>query len=130
MRSMCPWRIVGLMSTALMVVAWGCDGGGSAPAVESSTSPANVSGTVTIKGKTATRGKVTFDPTNIQRPTAKASTAEIGKDGTYKITAMVGENRVVVDSPEIHADSTLGNGETSFTAKAGENTFNIAIPPQ
>lgn len=127
MRSTHPWRIVGLMTSTFLMVAWGCDGGG-APTVESATTPATVSGTVTVKGKTATKGTVSFDPTNIQRPTEKSRSSPIGADGTYKIETLVGENKVIVDTPAIHADSTLGNGETSYNAKAGENTFNIVFP--
>ena len=72
------WRMVGL--AAALFVGWGC--GGGAPPVDSSTAEATVQGTVTARGKPVTRGVITFDPSNIERPVGPR-TAPIGKDGTH-----------------------------------------------
>jgi hypothetical protein len=122
-------RFGGLVALSLIAVACGCDGAGSAPTADSSTTESAVSGTVTVNGKLASEGKVTFDPANIQRKMAKATTVDIGKDGTYKLTTLVGDNRVIVDTPEIRKDSAaLANGETSHKVAAGGETFNIEFP--
>jgi hypothetical protein len=117
------------MASALLVVALGCEGGGGMPSTDSSTAEAKVSGKVTVNGKVASKGKVTFDPANVRRKDAKSTTVDISKDGAYSVTTLVGENRVIVDTPEIRADSAkLSNGETSYNATAGDNTFDITFP--
>src|SRR4051794_21185477 len=98
--------IVGLIGTWTLMAGWGCGGGGSAPAVSSSLTEATVSGTVTIKGKPATKGDVTFDPANSQRNVA-ARSAPIGADGTYTVTTLLGGNTVRVTSPETNRDPQL-----------------------
>ena len=129
MSSRHSWRIVRLISSAALLAAVGCGGPGGPPSVSSSNTPATVSGTIKVNGTPVSGGKVTFDPTNIRRKDANSTTVEIGKDGTYKVTTLVGENRVVVDTPEIRKDSaSLSNGETSFNANSGENTFDISFP--
>lgn len=128
MRRTFPSRVVGVLSTATVFVAvWGC--GDATPSTDTSSTPATVSGTITIKGKPATQGKVTFNPANVNRKTVPAATVDIGKDGSYKVSTLTGENTVTVDTPELRKNSSeLGNGMLSFKAAAGENTFNIEIP--
>ncbi len=116
--------VVGVAAT----LAWGCGDGGTPP-VESSMTEAKVTGTVKVRGKAATKGKVTFDPSNIRRKDVVPSTANIGKDGTYAITTLIGENSVFVETPETQRDSRLGYNTQRFDVKSGDNTFPIEIPP-
>ena len=112
----------------LLTAVWGCDGPGGPPSTDSTTAESTVSGTVTVMGKLATQGNVTFDPANIRRKDAKSVTAPIGKDGTYKVTTLAGENRVIVDTPDVRKNAdALGNGETTHSANAGTDTFNIEL---
>lgn len=98
----------------------GCGGGGSAPSVTSSTEEATVHGKVSIEGKPASSGKVSFDASNINRKSAPIVSADIGKDGTYTIKTMVGPNRVSVEAPQ-----TAGQvfAEQSLDVKGGDNSF-------
>lgn len=114
-----------LGSLATMALAIGCEGG--KPSVESSNTEAKVKGTVTINGKLANKGTVQFDPSNYQRKDVPAHTAEIGTDGTYSITTLTGENQVSVASPALQGRDT--SNMTNFNAQAGENSFNIVLPP-
>lgn len=117
-----------LVAGVVAVFAWGCGGAGTPP-VESSRTEAKVSGTVKIRGKAATKGKVTFDPSNIRRKDVAPSTAAIGKDGTYTITTLIGENSVFVETPETERDSRLGSNVQNLNVQVGDNTFDIQIPP-
>ena len=56
-----------------------------------------VRGTVTIKGKPATKGEVVFDPSNYERPNAEAHRAPIQEDGSYEVTTQVEYNMVQID---------------------------------
>jgi len=110
-----------LLATALLLVVWGCNSGGSAPAVSGSSEESTVKGTVTVKGKPATSGSLSFDPANPNRRTALVRTAEIGKDGSYTITTLIGQNIV----------SAQGRGIPTFRetydVKSGGDTINIDI---
>jgi hypothetical protein len=117
---------VSLCATAL-AASWGC--GDERPAVESSMAEATVRGTVRIKGKLATRGTVTFDPSNYLRKDAAARSARIAKDGTYSVTTLVGENTVMVQSPDLGRNSRLAYNEQTFVVKDGTNTFDIDLSP-
>jgi len=115
-----------LLATALLLVIWGCDGGG-APAVSGSSEESTVKGTVTAEGKPATSGRVTFDPANVNRRTALAHTAEIGKDGTYTVTTLIGENAVQVEArgqPLFRQGVNVKSGgdTINFEVKAGADT--------
>jgi hypothetical protein len=105
----------------------GC--GGGAPSASSSTAEATVHGTVTRAGKPLTKGRVTFDPANINRPTAGAATAEIAKDGTYTVRTLVDANQVSVDSPQLGRDPAGQHASIGeYVAKDGDNTFEVVIP--
>ena len=56
-------------------------------------------GRATSSGKPITEGRIIFDPAKVNRLTEVARTAEIGPDGTYKVTTLIGENRVTVAIP-------------------------------
>ncbi len=110
---------------AFAALTSGCNDG-PAPAT-SSTEEATVTGTVTIKGKTATKGTVTFDAASYQRPVG-ARSAEIGKDGSYTIKTYIGHNAVRVSSPLIKGREMDDNSQ-SFIVKSGDNRFDIQVPP-
>ncbi len=57
---------------------------------------------VTVNGKKASGGTILFDPLNVNRKSASAASAEIGKDGTYTIKTLVGEEP---DSGRIRRDA-------------------------
>lgn len=102
----------------------GCDQGGSAPAVSSSTEEGTVHGTVTINGKKASGGTIQFDPSNIKRKSVSAVAAEISKDGTYSIKTLIGENQIRVDSPETKKGMFSVD---SFEVKSGENSHDVSL---
>jgi len=111
-----------LLATAMLLVIWGCDGGGGgAPAVSGSSEESTVKGTVTIKGKPASKGTVVFDPANTSRRTALARNAEIGSDGTFTVTTLVGQNIVSLE----------GRGMPTYRqpvdVKSGGDTVNIDV---
>jgi len=110
-----------LLATALLLVVWGCNSGGSAPAVSGSSEESTVKGTVTIKGKAASSGKIVFDPANTSRRTAIARTAEIGKDGSYTVTTLIGQNIVSAEGRGIPTNRQV------VDVKSGGDTVNLDI---
>ena len=87
-----------LVPAFLLLAALGCMD--SRPSVSSSTTEATVKGTVTIKGKPATKGSVVFDPSNYARKNEQPRSAPLNKDGTYSIKTLIGSNSIRVSSPE------------------------------
>jgi hypothetical protein len=94
-----------------------------------SSEEANVKGRVTIRGKPATGGEISFDPANTKRPNEIARRAAIGKDGTYTVKTLVGNNAVRISFPGMERDRELGSAEQSFEVKPGENQFDFQLPP-
>lgn len=120
-------RIALAVSASVLVVGYGC--GDGRPSVSSSTQEGTVKGTVTIKGKLATKGQVVLDPANYKRKDAKARSGPIGADGTYSVTTLVGENSVRVEGPEVEQAGALYSS-LSIDVKAGENPpLDIKLPP-
>src|SRR4051812_45558137 len=78
-------------------VAATCGCGDGSESVSASTTEAKVVGKVTIKGKPATKGRVMFSAANSRRKDVAPRAAEIGKDGSYEITTLIGGNSVGVD---------------------------------
>jgi hypothetical protein len=118
-------RIAGLLLTMMLIIGWGC--GGATPPVDTSTQEATVKGTVKVKGKPASNGYVIFNPSNIKRK-AESRKATIGKDGTYSLTTLVGENSVELQVPEamkLGVDVPL----LQYDVKSGENAYDIELPP-
>jgi hypothetical protein len=69
---------------------------------------------------------VVFDPANIKR-NVEFRKAAIGKDGSYSIRTLVGENVVRLESNEV----MKVNMEAQFIStqvKPGDNTFDIKLP--
>ncbi|MEJ7638902.1 MAG: hypothetical protein WKF75_13260 [Singulisphaera sp.] len=117
-------RSVVLLGAACLVT--GC--GEGKPSATSSTREATVQGTVTVLGKPATKGQVTFDPRNINRPQAVIRTAEIGKDGAYRVTTLVGPNTISINVPRPPRPMPGMSPELGLDVKPGENTRDIALP--
>lgn len=117
-------RMMVLAAAAGLAVVWGCSGG--APAVDTSTTEATVSGKVSFSGKTATKGTVVFDPSNYKRKDAAPRSAEIGADGSYTVTTLVGQNQVSVNSPELKSSDYP---PIEFDVQSGDNTFDIEVTP-
>lgn len=116
---------VGLLAAALLVTGWGCDG---KPSVTTTDEEATVTGSVTIQGKKATAGTVTFNPSNYQRQ-VPARTVSIGNDGTYSIKTLLGQNQVRVSSPGLGSNRELSDLDFSYEVKAGPNVYDIILPP-
>jgi hypothetical protein len=104
-------------------------GGCGSPAASSSSTEATVHGTVKLKGKLVTSGKVSFNPANVNRKDAAIATAEIAKDGTYTVKTLVGYNMVSVTTPEIVKDPVLQYNRVQHNVAAGEDTYNIEVTP-
>jgi len=112
---------------ATLALVGGCDGGG-APAVSSSTTEkGKVHGTVTIKGKPATKGTLSFNPANIERKFVPAAEAPIGEDGTYTVETLIGGNEVTIKSPEAARDPEVSDFRGQFDVKSGDNVYDITI---
>jgi hypothetical protein len=116
---------VGLAAGVVVVACWGCAGG--TPSVSSSSEEASVKGTVTIQGKPASGGQITFDPSNINRKDARLYTTKIGPDGTYELKTLVGENVVSVQGPQIDRVPSLASNELHVDIKSGENTIPVDV---
>jgi hypothetical protein len=118
---------IGLFAGTLLAAAWGCDSKPTAntTAAASSHEEATVTGSVTIKGKKATGGTVTFEPTNENVPSRSAT---IEKDGTFSIKSLVGPNEVVVTAPglSLRASEAL---KVTIEVAPGPNTHDIVLPP-
>ncbi len=95
----------------------GCDG---PPAVDSSLTEATVTGIISVKGVPATGGTITFNPSNHLRQ-VPSRTAEIGKDGSYKLTTYTGANQVSFDGEVARQNMGVGLVKEFFEVKSGEN---------
>lgn len=117
-------RMMVLAATTGLALVWGCSGG--KPSVDTSTAEASVSGKVSFSGKTATKGTVVFDPSNYKRKDAAPRSAEIGADGSYTVTTLVGQNQISVNSPEL---KNSDYAPIEYDVQSGDNTFDIDITP-
>ncbi|WP_406698055.1 hypothetical protein V5E97_04300 [Singulisphaera sp. Ch08] len=116
-----------LTAAAMLVAAWGCSGG--VPDVSSSTAEATVKGTVKVRGKVATKGKVIFDPANMKRPDTAAREAPINQDGTYEIKAIVGGNSVRLSGPLLAKEPSLEYQSLPAEIQSGENKIDLEFLP-
>lgn len=124
------WRIdIGGLVVAALVAGGGC-GNPDAPNVSGSTEEAAVKGTVSVHGKPVTNGEISFRSFNINRPDAPLKTAKIGKDGTYTIQALIGDNVVEVSCKEITSPKNrdLMDNEQPVMIRSGEQTLDIELP--
>jgi hypothetical protein len=117
----------GLLAVACGLAAAGC--GPVVPHAESSLEEATVTGRVLSSGKPITKGRVIFDPANINRSKVAARTAEIGPDGAYQITTLVGENRVTVAIPGWRPKAGAPYIQQIYDVRQGrENRLDIPLP--
>jgi hypothetical protein len=119
----------GRRAAAAFACALALVGGCGSPASTSTDEEATVHGTVAVKGKRVTQGKVLFNPANINRKAAPTASAEIAKDGTYTIKTLVGRNKVSVSTPETTSDPVLQYNSSQYDVKGGDNTYEIEVPP-
>jgi hypothetical protein len=117
-----------LLVVLCVLAASGC--GSGAPYAESSMTEATVTGRVSSSGKPITKGQVVFDPANVNRRGEEARMAEIGQDGTYKLTTLIGENRVTVAIPGRTRKAGSPYVQQIFKVQTGENTFDITVPDE
>ena len=117
------------MAVMTVGIIAGCS---DAPRVSGSMEQATVKGIVRVRGKPATNGRVSFRSSNINRPKAQTKEAEIGKDGRYTITTLVGENFVEVACKELFEakNRQMIENEQMVKVQSGENTLDIDLPPQ
>jgi hypothetical protein len=79
-------------------------------------------------GKPVSKGQVIFDPANVNRPSEPARTAEIGKDGTFEVTTLIGANRVTVAIPARVTKKGVPYVQQVFHVQTGDNAFEITVP--
>ncbi len=103
----------------------GC--GGGTPPAPSSAEEATVTGVVKAEGRPLAQGRVVFDPSNTNRKDASARSTPIGKDGTYTVTTLVGQNRVRVTGLPSQANRSYE--EARFEVKSGSNPYDIDLVP-
>jgi hypothetical protein len=122
MRHVCG-LFAGLMTVATLGILGGC--GGSPPAVDTSNTEATVKGVVKVGGAPVTGGEIMFNPANYKRKDAAARSAPIGKDGTYTITTLTGENQVKLGGELARKDPVLEHQQQAVDVKPGENTLDF-----
>lgn len=93
---------------------------------------ATVRGVVTLRGTPLNNGRVLFSPVNIKRADAQPRQATIGKDGTYSLTTLVGDNLVQIDCKELlqPKNRAIADTERSVKVNAGENVIDLKIPAE
>jgi hypothetical protein len=104
----------------------GCD---QRPPVSTSRTEAVVEGKVVIRGKTVSGGEVVFDPANYLRKDAAVRRVSVGKDGTYKITTLLGANSVRYEGPGVAGSRELEGTSLTCEVKEGTNQFDVVLPP-
>lgn len=117
-----------LTCLAVTVMVGGCRFS-DAPSISGSTEEATVKGTVRIRGKPATNGIVSFRTSNVNRPNAPLKEAPIGKDGTYTVTTLVGQNFVEVSCKELFTtkNRNLLENEQMVDINSGANDLDINL---
>lgn len=118
---------VALVASAALMAAWGC---GESRQGDRGTTPkaeATVTGKVTINGKPAQKGHITFEPLDANGLPTGSKAAEVGKDGTYTITTQTGSNDITAASTGDPAADASYN-KTNFDVQPGSNTLNLDLP--
>jgi hypothetical protein len=129
MRRLMPLSFLTAVSVILLALAsgFGCDQ--RAP-VSTSRTDAVVEGKVVIRGKTVSGGDVVFDPANYLRKDVAARRASVGKDGTYKITTLLGTNSVRYEGPGVVGSRELEGTSLTYEVTDGTNRFDLVLPPK
>jgi hypothetical protein len=115
--------LAGLLAAASLWFSGGCDV--SSKSVDSSSTEATVKGVVKVNGAPATAGEIVFDPSNSSRPDATKRTAPIGKDGSYTIKTLTGENVVTLSGSVTKKNGALAYTKRATLVNPGENTFDF-----
>jgi hypothetical protein len=116
-----------LIVSATLLGALGCGEEAAKPAVDDKQkSEATVTGSVTIKGKPASKGRVTFEPLGADGMPTDSQSAGI-KDGAFTIKTKPGNNDVTVSST---GDAAIDSGynKTSVAVQPGENKVTLELP--
>jgi hypothetical protein len=114
-------------AATLVIIGWSC--GGGMPSVETSTTEATVRGIVTLRGKRVSVGTISFDPSNVKRKFEPVRSSPIDKEGGYTVKTLVGENHVTFAGPAFAKERDLQDVMVPYNVQAGENTFNVELPP-
>jgi hypothetical protein len=120
------------MAAVVLVAISGCGSNPAASGLTSSMEEATLKGMVRVNGKAVNNGTVSFRTAHINRPNSPTKNVDIGKDGTYSVTTVVGENYVEVTCKELNTKQTkkfLGL-EQLIMVKSGENDIDIELPPK
>jgi hypothetical protein len=121
-----------LTSIALLgLAAIGCDAYPDAPPLTTSMEEAGLKGTVRVNGKPVDNGTVTFRTAHIRRPNSPTKVVDIGKDGSYSVKTVIGENYVEVACKELRKAAMrrhLGQ-EQMLMVESGDNTVDVNVPP-
>lgn len=117
-----------LLAAAAVSAVPGCEGGPSVDSASSSTTEADVSGKVTLGGKTAESGELVFDPTNIARKTAPTAKAAIGKNGSYSTKTLIGENVIYYRGGPTEKNQARTMFRKNVVINSGANTIDVDVP--
>lgn len=122
-------RLAALFASAALMTAGGC---GEKPTTvdetaSNSKAEATITGKVSIKGKAASRGRVTIEPLGTNGIPTGSNVAQVDKDGTYTVTTTAGSNDISVSST---GDATIDSGYNKMTTevKPGPNTLDLDLP--
>jgi hypothetical protein len=117
--------IIGLITASSLWILGGC--GSSPPAAETSDTEATVTGVVKVGGALADDGEIVFNPANYKRKDATPRSAPIGKDGTYTIKTLTGENQVRLGGSLARKKPILSRVQRTVDVHPGENTFAFEV---
>lgn len=116
--------VLSALGASALMLGSGC---GGAPSVDTSQSEATVKGVVKVNGAAVTEGEIIFDPANYLRKDAQKRTAPIGKDGSYEIKTLTGENIVTISGPATKKSSELQYVKRATNVNSGENSFDFIV---
>ncbi|MHC5541127.1 hypothetical protein ACYOEI_23135 [Singulisphaera rosea] len=117
---------------AVTILLLGGCGDSGTPYAESSMQETSVKGVVKVHGKLLDGGEIHFNPANSNRKVGGRD-APIGKDGTYSITTLLGQNMVTISPPKNKKKSKAFFGieyeEKNVVLNSGENTQDFDFLP-
>ena len=108
-------------STALITLS-GCEA--PPPAAATSNTEVTVKGVVKVDATLASDGDVVFDPSNYQRQGVPRK-APIGKDGSYSIKTLVGQNTIKLGGELARKYQNLQHKQQVYEVQNGDNTHDL-----
>jgi hypothetical protein len=125
-----PPAMLTSLGSALLLVAVGCDSYPDAPPLTTSMEEATLKGVVRVNGKPVDNGTISFRTAHIRRPNSPTKHVDIGKDGSYSVKTVIGENYVEVETKELTkpAMRRYRNQEQLIMVQSGDSTVDISIP--